>query len=105
MTTQSLTTSVTSTTLCPSTTNSFHDTVIDEPLDIKTSHPDVYASHPSLSTSMRLPPSMKSVPGPFARYGLALPHKGPSAPQNVRVVKGRKGSILISWTPVRYNAQ
>ena len=103
-TTQSSTTSVTSSTLCPSpipsTTSYIPDTVIDEPLDFKESNPDLN-SDPSLTTSVGLPPSMKPISGPFARYGLASPHNGPLSPQDVRVVKGRKGNIVVSWTPVR----
>ena len=101
----SSTTSVTSSTLCPSpipsTTSYTLDTVIDEPLDLKSSNPKLNTKS-SLTTSAGLPPSMKPIPGLFARYGLASPHKGPSSPQDVRVAKGRSGSILISWTPVRY---
>ena len=104
-TTQSSTTSVTSSTLCPSpipsTTSYIPDTVIDEPLDLKESNPDLNAD-PSFTTTVGLPPSMKPISGPFARYGLASPHKGPLSPQDVRVVKGRRGNIVISWTPVRY---
>lgn len=104
-TTQSSATSVTSSTLCPSpipsTASYIPDTVIDEPLDLKDSNPDL-KSDTSLATSVRLPSSMKPISGPFARYGLASPHKGPLSPQDVRVVKGRRGSIVISWTPVRY---
>ena len=98
-TTQSSTTSVTSSTLCPSpipsTTSYIPDTIIDEPLEL---NPE-FNTEPSRSTSVEL---LKPISGPFARYGLASPHKGPLSPQDVRVVKGRRGNIIISWTPVRY---
>ncbi len=104
-TTRSSATSVTSSTLCPSpipsTTSYIPDTVIDEPVDLKESNPDL-KSNTSLATSVGLPSSMKPISGPFARYGLASPHKGPLSPQDVRVVKGHRGNIVVSWTPVRY---
>ena len=101
-TAQSSTTSVTSSTLCPSpipsTTSYIPDTIIDEPLDFKESNPELNTD-PSHSTLVEL---MKPISGPFARYGLASPHKGPLSPQDVRVVKGQRGNITVSWTPVRY---
>ena len=75
--------------------------MIDEPLDLKHSNPDL-KSNTSLATSVALPSSMKPISGPFARYGLASLHKGPLSPQDVRVGKGQRGNIVITWTPVRY---
>ena len=93
-------TSMTSSTLCPSpipsTTSYIADTVIDEPLDMKASNSELQLE-PAVGKSLGVPP----IKGPFARYGLSSPHKGPSQPQDVRVVKGRRGRIIISWTPVR----
>ena len=96
-------TSVTSSTICPSpipSTNSYiPDTVIDEALDLATSKADLTVEPSFDVSSVRVPTPLK---GPFAYYGLTTPHKGPSSPENVRVVKGRNGNISVSWTPVRY---
>ena len=95
-------TSATSSTLCPSpipsTTSYIPDTVIDEPLELKASKPEL-RSERGFEAAVQLPPPIK---GPFARYGLVSPHKGPASPQGVRVVKGWNGNITISWIPVRY---
>ena len=91
-------TSVTSSTVCPSpipgSMSYIPDTIIDEPLDFEPK----LSTEPSFGAPVKLPPPIK---GPFARYGLSSPHRGPAPPQDVRVVKGRNGNITVSWTPVR----